>query len=151
MKKFVFRLQTKLDLVRRQEDQAKENLRLKQTRYQRELASLHSLHQKMRSLEAKWRDFNGKILSVDELILYRRYKEILNERIVLQQEKVYECSLLVEEARKVLLEILKEKKTLEKLRARQYREYWREVMRQEQILIDEVAVRGFYLASRETG
>jgi len=49
----------------------------------------------------------------------------------------------MEEVRGELVEIMKERKIMEKLRTRHYQEYMREFLREEQKQIDEMATTGF--------
>lgn len=140
MKAFEFRLQTKLDITGRQEDIARVEVAEKQKAYQCALDKLESLIQYMEDLHRMLRQKNRSSLSVQEVIAVKEYQGVLKERISDQKKVVKQAESELEEAQQVLLEIMKERKTLDRLREREYFEYLCEVMRQEQNQIDEVAI-----------
>lgn len=140
MKAFEFRLQTKLDITERQEDIARVEVAERQKAYQSAVDKLESLIQHMEDLHGMLRQKNNGSLPVQEVIAVKEYQGVLKERISYQRKVVKQAESELEEAQQVLLEIMKERKTLDRLREREYFEYLCEVMRQEQNQIDEVAI-----------
>ncbi|MGE5397841.1 MAG: flagellar export protein FliJ [Chitinophagales bacterium] len=143
MKVFEFRLQTKLDLTCRQEDIAKAETYAKQRVFDFECEVLDSLHSSQMELFNILRSQKGGF-KIDELVLYKDFQKVLRDKIVQQKETVLRAEELLEEARMVLMEIMKERKTLERLREKEYQSYLEEFMRIEQKIIDEAAVSRYW-------
>jgi len=80
----------------------------------------------------------GKL--IDEA-LWRRYIPILEARIRALRERLMLKKKEEEKALEVFLEKRRERKSLEKLRERRFREFLKEIDRQERRIIDEVAER----------
>lgn len=143
MKVYAFRLQTKLDITLRQEDIAKNELRDMQAVYDHELIVLQRLKDYQTEL---FGDIRGKrgYLRIDDLILLKDYLKVLAEEIDNQNRVVCEAEENLEKARQHFMEIMRERKALEKLKERDYQEYLKEIIREEQALIDEVAIVRFW-------
>lgn len=140
MKAFEFRLQTKLDLTNRQEDMAKEEARKKQADYDSEFDLLNSMLDMMAQLYDRLRKKRGHSLRVDEVIVLNNFMKVLKTNIENQELAVKRAEIALERARQELLEIMKERKTLEKLKENEYKEYLQEMLRLEQVVLDEVAI-----------
>ncbi|MGE5415973.1 MAG: flagellar export protein FliJ [Acidobacteriota bacterium] len=147
MKVFEFRLQTKLEITERQEDIAKAELFEKQMIYDEALAQLNELCDSMEELNNTLRGKTGHRLHIDDIIVLKQYQLVLKDRIIEQEAVVAEAETIMELARLALLEIVKERKTLTRLREREFKEYMREFMRVEQGEIDEVATTRYWRAN----
>lgn len=147
MRAFEFRLQTKLDITLQQEELARVELVEKQAAYDREMAELQRLEA---HLEAVYDSLRGKRggIHVDSFIITKDYVKFMREQIDNQYRVVEEAEQILEIARFHYMELVKERKALEKLYEREFQEYLREVNRAEQTLIDEVALSRFWRAER---
>ncbi len=144
MRAFEFRLQTKLDLTCRQEELAKEEVFLKQQVFNKEWELLNQLIEQREDLNNSLRNQSGQSLRIVELIIFKDFQKLLRELLNKQEARVNEAEKALDKARAALLEKVKERKTLEKLREKEFQEYRQEFVRIEQSLIDEVALGRFW-------
>ena len=143
MKKFAFKLQTALDLKLKAEDRKKEELVTATGIYQENLCKLAELKARLNEIQGVLRGKQERNVDVFEIGWYQDYIPVLNEHIEQQCLYTEESRLDMETIRFELIELMKERKILEKLRDRNYKEYMREFLREEQKQIDEMATTGF--------
>lgn len=143
MKNFVFRLQTSLDLKLKAEDMKKEELQKATKVYKQNLKTLKGLQNRLVEIQDILRGKQVKKMDIVEIKNCQDFIPVLEERIKNQVEVTAASRIEMERVRNELVEIMKERKMLEKLRAKQYQEYMREYLREEQKEIDELATIGF--------
>ncbi len=143
MKQFEFRLQTALDVKLREEELQKEELRESTSIYKHNLKILHALRTRLTEIQDILRGKQTKKMDILEIKNCQDYIPILDERIKQQEIVTERTRREMERIRVKLIEIMKERKILEKLKARHYQEYIREFLREEQKQIDEIAAVGF--------
>lgn len=148
MKRFEFGLQTKLDVTVTREDQAKQELALRRAQLDSEKRRLQALEAEREQCYQRLRQGQQEVLQLDQLALVKSYLPRLKERIAAQAEQVRRAENEVQAAQQRLQELMQERKALEKLRDKEYAEYQQEVLRQEQLVIDEVAITGYWRSSR---
>lgn len=148
MKRFRYRLQTKLNVVSKEEDMAKTELARCQQEYLNQVQLLQAWQQELEATYDKLRGRGRALTSVHEIISVKEYIPIIRERIRLQQTRVKQAEEELKKAQHRLLEIMKERKALEKLREKQWRQYLSEFYRQEQLVLDEVAMTRFWRVRR---
>ncbi|MCR4400736.1 MAG: flagellar export protein FliJ [Syntrophomonadaceae bacterium] len=148
MKRFEFGLQTKLDVTVTREDQARQELALRRAQLDSEQRRLQALEGEREQCYQRLRQGQQEVLQLDELALVKSYLPRLKERIAAQAERVRRADNEVQAAQERLQELMQERKALEKLRDKEYAEYQQEVLRQEQLVIDEVAITGYWRSSR---
>ncbi|GAB6098895.1 flagellar export protein FliJ [Halanaerocella petrolearia] len=143
MKEFEFRLQSLLDL-REQEEQAiqKELFEVK-SKYREIKTELDDIKQQKRDWQEKLTTETEQGISCNDLIRYRNYIEYLideTEELKLQldywQQKVEDCQ-------QKLLDKMKERKTLSKLKEKRYNKYQKEFLQEQQRIDDEIAINNF--------
>lgn len=140
-KKFVFRLQTVLEVKIRAEDEEKRKLgELIAWQKQEEmiLAQLVQKKQETRDL-LKERQRTGEYLQVDELKRISYFLKKVDQDIEAQKAKLIEIARRIEAQREALLKAAQEKKTLEMLKEQHYTEYLNEIEEEERKLLDELA------------
>jgi len=143
MKKFVFKLQTALDLKLKAEEMKKEELVTATDIYKESCRVLEYLKTRLAEIQNTVRGKQGEQFDVNEIRRCQDYIPVINEHISQQALITEEHRAAMEEVRGELVEIMKERKILEKLRTRHYQEYMREFLREEQKQIDEMATTGF--------
>jgi flagellar FliJ protein len=148
VKRFEFGLQTKLDVTVTREDQARQELALRRAQLDSEQRRLQALEGEREQCYQRLRQGQQEVLQLDELALVKSYLPRLKERIAAQAERVRRADNEVQAAQERLQELMQERKALEKLRDKEYAEYQQEVLRQEQLVIDEVAITGYWRSSR---
>ncbi|MBU7008268.1 flagellar export protein FliJ [Phosphitispora fastidiosa] len=143
MKKFVFKLQTALDLKLKAEEMKKEELVTATDIYKESCRVLEYLKTRLAEIQDTVRGKQGEQFDVTEIRRCQDYIPVINEHISQQALITEEHRVAMEEVRGELVEIMKERKILEKLRTRHYQDYMREFLREEQKQIDEMATTGF--------
>lgn len=139
MKKFTFKLQTKLDIAEAQEKLAAEQLVLKITERNNIIDNLNLNINKLKSLENSVRHlpFKQTLVVKEYLPVVRKYIQELNHELIKAEERV-------EVARNILIECKKETKTLTKLKEKEWAEYLQELNIEEQKEIDEIAINNHF-------
>jgi len=148
MKPFRFKLQTSLDVRKRQEDLQKMELVVLTKDFQNKLAALQELQLQLAELQSELRYRQGQVVDLRQFRIWQEYIPVLNKRISLQEGLVEESRRAMEQGRERLLETVKARKILEKLKVRHYEAYKREALREEQKQIDEMATNA-YLRSHD--
>lgn len=137
MAKFIFKLQSVLNLRKQKEDSIKNELANATRKLEAEKRKLSELET---MLEDTVREFNErtKKTTVHELIEFNEYLSLLNSRIKTQKENVNNAAQYVDKVREELVKAVKERKILEKLRERQFEEFLLEQKKLEQKTNDEI-------------
>lgn len=143
MKPFVFKLQTALDLRLKEEEMQREELFRATRLYRENLDSLHRLRMKQTEVYEIMRGKLIQTVDVMEIKNCNDYIPVINERIKQQEYATETARREMDQVRCRLVETMKNRKMLEKLRARHHQEYLKECMREEQKQIDEMATVGF--------
>jgi flagellar FliJ protein len=82
-------------------------------------------------------------ITVSEIVLYSSFIERLSMDIAKQRERVLEFEKKVDQKREDLIEAMKKRKILEKLKEKKRKAYLQEVMKKEQGFLNEVAINRF--------
>lgn len=138
MARFKFRLQTFLNFKEQMEKSIINELGIAISRLELQKSILEKIRQEISTQEE---DYRGEAKSTVTLInLKNRIEYIKHLRGMeeSQKHKVNEEQRNVDKIRVRLIEIMKEKKVLEKLRQKEYARYRREQERKEQLLVDEL-------------
>ncbi|MCL1998137.1 MAG: flagellar export protein FliJ [Turicibacter sp.] len=138
MAKFVFRLQTYLNIKEQLEEQ-------KKNEYGAALKKLEDERERKRKLEHELGDnidmFQHTLRTAIAIVEIRRYNsriELLKTWIVEQDERIKSAERFAEQKRLELVEAMKEKKALETVKERNYEEYLIEENHAEQITVDGI-------------
>jgi len=137
MAKFIFKLQSVLNLRKQKEDSIKNELAAAMRKLEAEKRKLSELEN---ALEDTVREFNKKAkkATVHELIKFNGYLSLLNSRIKSQKENVNNAAKYVDKVREELVKAMKDRKILEKLKDRQYEDFLLEQKKLEQKTNDEI-------------
>ena len=143
MKAFVFSLQRLLDAKEAFERAAEEKLSAGQHALGNEKEKLANLAAQARGQIGKIELFQGVVTRRHKLSVHLRYLERLQRRVVAQTEAVTRQEAVVEELRNRLCIIVRERKSIEKLRDRERNLWLQELKKSEQGEMDERAGIGF--------
>jgi flagellar FliJ protein len=143
MKPFEFKLQTALNLKQKEEDRVKEELQRLTARRREELNRLAVLEGELGQLEDRVRRHQDARVDVAEIKRCLDYLPVMRDRISRQQEIIRQIEADMDKTRQLLVEIMRRRKVLEKLKERHYAQYQLEVTREEQKIIDEMATNGY--------
>jgi flagellar protein FliJ len=143
MKAFEFSLQRLLDTKEALEQAAEEKLaeamRILEDGKKRLKQLLAGLHQQINEIEA----FRGAKTHRHKLSVHLRYLERIQRQVVIQSQVVTKQEAVVDERRNELCAIMRERKSIEKLKDREWQRWRLEQKKAEQKEMDEFAVVGF--------
>lgn len=107
----------------------------------REELSLSNLEERRATI---WRAFEaaqrGDGITAAEILTTIRYLEWMEESIALKKKQVKEMKDLCHQKRIHLIEVMKKKKLIEKLKIREFQEYTRDLQKKEGNFLDEISV-----------
>lgn len=134
MKKFRFSLEKILSLREFEESQA-------QIELAKAISVVTDLNNKLKEIAfQRVKNTESMANSSDLCFLYSVEKYI--ENLDYQKEKLLEelvnAELVLEQKREIMIEAMKKRKAQEKLKENQYEEYKKEVLRQEEKILDEI-------------
>jgi len=137
MAKFVFKLQSVLNIKKQQEESKKNELGKAIQILESEKRKLSALENELENTVTEFNEKTKKT-TVQELISYNKYLSSLNSSIRLQKEKVNDAAVYVDKIREELIDAVKERKILDKLKEKKYEEYLTEQKKLEQKTNDEI-------------
>lgn len=138
MAKFVYRMQSLLNIQYQLETQAKMELGRAQMRLTQEEEKLQGLIDRKTAYLEEGRRLRSSRLHIMDLKENRNAMLIMDEKIEDQREQVKFAEKHVEEARNRLQEVMKERKMHEKLREKAFVEFVREENAAEHKAVDEL-------------
>lgn len=148
MAKFKFRLQTVLNYKTQQEENKKNELGKAIQQLEAEKKKLRILEGQLAKLVNEFNE-SAKKTTVTKLIEYNGFLSVLNKRIKAQKENVNLKAQIVDKIREELLEAVKERKILDKLKEKKLQEFFIETKKDEQKINDEIVSYNF--KERSTG
>lgn len=143
MKPFEFKLQTALNLKQKEEDRVKEELQRLTAMRREALDKLAVLGGELCQLEDRLRRHQDARVDVAEIKRCLAYLPVMRDKILRQEEIIRQIEADMDKTRQLLVEIMRRRKVLEKLKERHYAQYQLEVTREEQKIIDEMATNGY--------
>lgn len=149
MARFVYSMQSVLNVKYSLEDQAKANFATRAGQLEAEKAKLQAIYDKIAFYEDEIRRKSNDVLNVRELQSYKDGIENKKEEAKKQIIQVNVATKNLEIARNKLTEAIKERKIHEKLKERQFEEFKEELARAESSEIDEVV--NYKYTSRQVG
>ncbi len=138
MAKFVFKLQSILNIKLKLENQAKIAYGQANAKLKREEAVLQSLIMQRSMYEKRAVELVSGTISIRDIRENKRSIDIMKSRIRAQMMVVHAAEKQVEAARQKLNEIMIERKTFEKLRERAFEEFKQEVAYEENQAVNEL-------------
>jgi len=136
--KFVFRLQSLLNLKTQLEQSLKNELGRAIQEMERQKRILNGLIEQREVYIFNINQMYEKGISISKLREYGNYISHLNDRVKLQQDNVIQAKNNVDKYREKLIKAMQEKKMLDKLREKKYEEYLKDQLKEEQKHNDEI-------------
>jgi flagellar FliJ protein len=149
MRKFKFKLETVLRVKQRIEEERKQQLQ--QTELAR-LAAIRQLDERRGELEETIRQYEENSRRKFDRVLayyYNQYTMWLDQKIKEARIHLDYCEREVVKARQRLLEAAKERKILDKLKEKAFRQYKEVELREEVIFLDELGTERFVRQIRD--
>lgn len=125
------------------EEQLQKELALFKAIVEDEKNHLINLKKTKKKLSGELQEKQKHGTSISETILYIKFIEQLLNAMEKQQIKLFEAEKRLEKKRDELIEAMKNRKILEKLKEKKENEYWEEVSKDDQDFMNEVAINGF--------
>lgn len=138
MARFVYRMQSILNIKEKMEEQAKMAFAAARMRLDEEELKLQALIERKEIYEEQGRQLRQNALRVTEIMENRDAMGIMDEFILNQREKVFLAEKQLEDARLRLREAMQESKTQEKLKEKAFEEFIREENAREAKEVDEL-------------
>lgn len=139
MKKHIFRLQKVLKAKKIKQDVEQRKLMSEQQKLREEQESLEQLNrlesQMMKDLKKQWLSRTKG----HEIRNYHLYQYQVQKYVEQQETEVHEAHSKVEKQREVLIDAVKDKRILDKLKERDYKSYIRRQDSREQRQLDEIS------------
>ena len=126
MARFVYRMQSILNIKLKTEDQARMEFGAAKHRLDLETDRLEQLRERRRQYLEEGRDLQKDRLKVHEIIDNRQYVKTMDELIEQQKLNIRKAEKAVEEARIKLTVVMQERKMQEKLREKAFEEFVQE-------------------------
>jgi flagellar FliJ protein len=137
MKKFLFNLQTLLEVRVREEDWAKQELAVALAEIEKVNRKIANLKTEVKYIEEQLvlrQKKSGTITNLTDCVYYL---EVLQDKILCQQDERMRLQNVAADKRAAVIEASKKRKALEKLKDKQYAEWEEEYNKQEVALLDE--------------
>jgi len=140
---YIFSLEPLLNHVKFEEENLQKELGMLERQLFTDMAKLLDLKNKTVEIkvELEEKQKGGLIASMN--ILYHNFAKRLSEEIINQKKIIADSEKKVEEKRTFLLETVKKRKILDKLKEKGLREYMNDLLHKEQNFIDEIATSSF--------
>lgn len=142
MRRFKFKLETKLRLTIQEEKQLLWEYRTRQYEWQEQQKRLSALEQQLTDLWDYYRDIVIRGAGIHQLIAIQQFIPVIKERISNQRVKVKQAAELMQQAETIYMSKRVERKTLDALKEREYQQYLLDWQHEEQKVIDEIASTG---------
>ena len=143
MASFKFRLQKVLDYKQQVEDTKKQELFHLMKIFHEEEKVLIKLHELLLKKLSEFEEKQQGELDILELLFYSGYISRLNGEIEQQREKLKEIARQITQKREEVIAASKERRIMEKLREKKYKEFMKEESRREQKFLDEIGNNAF--------
>ncbi|MGI6405912.1 MAG: flagellar export protein FliJ [Syntrophaceticus sp.] len=144
MKLFHFRLQQYLDYKKQREDAQRLLLHQTQLVYKEALGKLELLDRKIEEIVDYTETARQNRVQVELMLMAETYLRDLQEQRRAQALAVEEALEKVNAEQKVLIDIQRRRKMLERLKGKQWQEYYQNLLREEQKELDEIGNARFY-------
>ena len=138
MKKFIFSMKSLLNLKKSLEKQHKAELAEVEQRLRRFRLELDTIDARYAGRRREFSELsgNGELRAADFLI-YAKGFEALRDKQDMQKLKIQASELERERVQKKVVEVMRERKTLEKLEEKQHSQYLEECKREDELIIGE--------------
>jgi len=138
MAKFNFKLQSVLDLKVQMEDNKKNEFGSAVQKLEYEKKVLENIkHEKEKNINVFGNELKNKA-KVSTIRQINSYISLLGQKIEVQKENVNKASNIVDKKREELLEAVKERKIMDKLKEKEYCLFLKQELKEEQKIIDEI-------------
>ncbi len=138
MAKFIYKMQSLLNIKAQMEDNMKNELGKAVRKLEFEKGILKSIEDDRGKYINRFNSESGRGIQVEKLKKYTEYISHLNDKIGRQKENINFAKKSVDNYRELLIKVVRERKILEKLKEKRYQDFVKQQLKEEQRLTDEV-------------
>lgn len=138
MAKFIFNMQGLLNIKEKLEEQTKTEYGKALAKLEQEKSILLNLKNKKQENILSFRESINKGVKLNYIDNINKYISFIDKKIEEQMQNINKVKEIVEEKRLALLEAMKERKVLETLKEKEKENYFKEELKNEQKIIDEI-------------
>ncbi|MFR4985919.1 MAG: flagellar export protein FliJ [Lachnospirales bacterium] len=138
MAKFIFNMQGLLNIKEKLEEQSKTEYGKALAKLEQEKSILLNLKNKKQENILSFRESINKGVKPNYIDNINKYISFIDKKIEEQMQNINKVKEIVEEKRLALLEAMKERKVLETLKEKEKENYFKEELKNEQKIIDEI-------------
>lgn len=143
MKKFEFSLSAVLKVRIRKEEIAQNDLWEAHQLLKRVTLELNSLIDESRNIDDQIRKAQQEMYRIEGLVKLFEYLGVVKKKIKLQEEVVKEAKFGVEIRRKMAVKAMQERKVIENIKEKKFKDWEKEFLDQERKAFDEIATMQF--------
>jgi len=147
VKSYNFRLERVLDYRRGLEREAQQELAERERNLFEEKKRMKLLQMEHVKTQTALKGKGEKILNLEGLRMLNSYLSYLDQSMEEQEKIILECEEVVSEVQEKVKDSMQQRKTLEKLKEKDYRVFQAEVNAEESKVIDEAGLRMFFQTS----
>ncbi|MCX8147511.1 MAG: flagellar export protein FliJ [Candidatus Woesearchaeota archaeon] len=138
MAKFIFKLQSLLNVKMQMEDNLKNELGKATQKLENEKERLRQIENERIECINQVSGESSRGIMVGKLKEYSAFISFLKEKAELQKENINYAQNVVDKYREQLIKVVQEKEMLEKLKEKKFKEYLKEQFKEEQKINDEI-------------
>lgn len=135
---FKFRLQSILNVKEQREKSIKNELGAAIQQYQQQLAVLSGVQSEIHNQQEQYRKEGTSVTTPLKLKQRLEYIRVVQKKEQVQKDRVNQEQRNVDKIRERLIETMKEKKVLKRLKEKQVAEFRKEQEKKQQLLVDEI-------------
>lgn len=140
---FEFKLQSVLNAKKAKEEEMLVEYRNFLQEIKREKQALKEMRKEREMMIDKLRKDQNRPISTDEIAISYTFIEQFGKKIKEKEEQIEAIKSLAEKKRQTLISVMKERKILEKLKEKHFKEFKQQVKLKEKIFFDESAILRF--------
>ena len=140
---FTFKLESALNYRKAVEEKKLVEFSEAKKKLEREKDQLEGIHREQLIIIGQFKNMQERPFHAPDIALYFSYIQLVKEKETLQQEIIQQVSQEVEILRKALLEAVKNRKIMDKVKERQFKEFKENIAAYERKMADETAVLRF--------
>lgn len=149
MAKFKFRMEQILNIKRQMEESIKIDLANAIRNIKEEKDKLDSLNMQKKDNIGQFKESMAKGMNVQKMKEYNSFIDLLETRINSQKKAINEAETVADKIRERLVQVVKEKKILEKLKEKQFEDWKLDQQKREELTLGEIA--GYKYIERKVG
>jgi len=139
MKRFQFRLQRVLEIKETIEEAKRRDFSSAFNQYQKKLYELNEMIQTLRKYQNELYEIERNGVDLHRFLYYFRFFTSFKSQILYQERMVKIANTEMEKRRTILIEAVKERKIIERLKEKKFQQYHYEAGKEEQFHLDDIS------------